>query len=505
MDKKSTSKTSKNHCQIFKLKDENLLNNFILFSFFVWVALVVWLKPCADDWYYLTAPNCYFNWVQMLPQNSFWRPLDALYGALLGFFPSLFPWLNHILVVFGHVFGCFLTVKILRYYYQFDYFSTSIAAVFFLFSAGGFAAVASIDSLNQVYSQLFAIIAFYFYIKYKEGNKKCCSLYLGLCILSTFSKESGIVWGVLIPLLYHFKSFTSYRFASIKSIFFKVIKDELLYIGIAVVYLIARLMLGGAVAVGEDSRYAISFSVTKIVKNIVLLLGGAWSSIDTVALLLKPTNIILVALTALFNLGFLLCIVFCIFRKLFKKEERTLVITLLLLMLVCSLPNILTTVGEMHIYALWFLVTLMIAYLFNKIPKCRIRNIVLACFALFMIASIITVCHKWMCMFNYGEQSLVVTEQIREDYRDEDPPENVLIISVHNEADGYSIYMQPVAAASSYGMSSKEIWDWEYPISIRSKSFGSMQEADLYLSSVDITGYDSVWLIESNGTYERVK
>ena len=63
------------------------------------------LLPFADDWHYHTKPNLYFRWSSLLPRAVVWRPLDILFGGFLGLSPAMFPWVNRLVGVAGHVVG----------------------------------------------------------------------------------------------------------------------------------------------------------------------------------------------------------------------------------------------------------------------------------------------------------------------------------------------------------------------------------------------------------------
>ena len=71
------------------------------------------IMPFHDDWWYLTAPNIDFTWRDLLPDGSFWRPFDAMFGGILGAFPSWFPWANKVAIVFGHVLNIVMLNRVL--------------------------------------------------------------------------------------------------------------------------------------------------------------------------------------------------------------------------------------------------------------------------------------------------------------------------------------------------------------------------------------------------------
>ena len=70
---------------------------------FLWGLLLI--LPTFDDWTYLTTPyfGDFFDNKGLLPYKSYWRPFDATIGYILGLNYKMFPALNHILVLLGHV------------------------------------------------------------------------------------------------------------------------------------------------------------------------------------------------------------------------------------------------------------------------------------------------------------------------------------------------------------------------------------------------------------------
>ena len=69
-----------------------LLSPFILYA-------ITLLLPTFDDWTYYTTP--YFGTLtlnNLLPERSWWRPFDVIFGWVLGRDYRLFPLLNHIFV-----------------------------------------------------------------------------------------------------------------------------------------------------------------------------------------------------------------------------------------------------------------------------------------------------------------------------------------------------------------------------------------------------------------------
>ena len=75
----------------------------------------------------------------------------------------------------------------------------NLSVVFFYLSSGTLGTVLNIDSLNQVYSLLWGLLALYSYISL-SGYRKFM-LWLLCALLSVFAKESGYIWVVCPPFI----------------------------------------------------------------------------------------------------------------------------------------------------------------------------------------------------------------------------------------------------------------------------------------------------------------
>ena len=152
------------------------------------------ILPVYDDFYYLSSPHKSLDMESLLPNGSFWRPIDALWGGIIaGKLVSLFPFLNHLLVILCFAYASYGLIKVLKYC-NVGGFSLSLAMSMFMLSPALVATTYSIDATNQALSLAFGIGSLSMYRKHKPAS------YL-LMALSLFSKESGIAWFVVTPLL----------------------------------------------------------------------------------------------------------------------------------------------------------------------------------------------------------------------------------------------------------------------------------------------------------------
>lgn len=71
------------------------------------------ILPNNDDFYCLLAPHKYEDINVFLPNGAFWRPLDALWGIMMGKCVGAFPYLNHLLVLLLYTFCIYGLTKIL--------------------------------------------------------------------------------------------------------------------------------------------------------------------------------------------------------------------------------------------------------------------------------------------------------------------------------------------------------------------------------------------------------
>ena len=153
--------------------------------------LLCQLQPTFDDWTYYTVPQTEPLTLQsLLPDGNYWRPFDVLFGHLLGLNYRLFPFLNHLFILLGHILNTWLVYRILQWF-RVSTLSRNLSVVFFYLSSGTLGTVLNIDSLNQVYSLLWGLLALYSYISL-SGYRKFM-LWLLCALLSVFAKESGYV------------------------------------------------------------------------------------------------------------------------------------------------------------------------------------------------------------------------------------------------------------------------------------------------------------------------
>ena len=365
------------------------------------------------------------------------------------------------------------------------------------------------DGLNQIYSSTFGILAFGHYITYRDrGRAGFYCLYVGFCLLAALAKENGLVWFPVIPFLY-----ATCRMGTVRDQVSdlpqgsrqdlgRASRDALVGLGFCMLYFGVRFVLSGSVSLGAaEGPYVVSLSAQTVVKFLTLV-AGAFTVIDTVALFSLPRQWFLLGVTTLLTLPFLLWLAVGGVRALRTRGLRWALIALLLSAGAMSLPNSLTTVGEMHAYLLMFFVALLIGLLIRRHVYGR-RSVLLAVCLAAAVATGITSTHKWQCLKRQGQRTAVVNDAIEKAYQGMRPPDRVLIIKVMDEPPGYSLFLQPVAFSSYYGYSARSLWGWRHPVSIRDVAIKHLAEKDEAIAKAlsGDDGYDAIWVVRANGDY----
>lgn len=507
-------------------KIENIFSKKLTYIilFVIFFAVVVFIKPFIDDWHYYTTPQTTFNISGLLPSAVWWRPLDYLVGLLLGLFPALFPALNHFIVILGHIIGAYFLHSILIKYFKLSEKIAFISTLFFLFSAGTFAALGSVDSLNQIWSQTFGIIALYLFYKHSETKKLLpYILSIIMCLLAVFSKDSGIIWFAVIPFLGELPMLLNgeYEHDNHKKTAIKILKYLLIAAVFCILYFALRFWLLGGIALGSDnSAYAMSLSPVRMVRNLAVMLAANFTAIDSVSVFLKPRNYIVLLITTVLSLPFIMW-VFVEIIKTFKSKIKLIILLLIAATTLVAVSPYLVmyAAGEMHAYQLVFFVSILVAFLLNNnyenkyaLPspsknKIKKNTVISTVFISFLICSVVVSGHKFILMKNLGDSSQYVAKQICSEYTGVTPPENVAIIVMKNEPKGYSIFYQPAGECAKYGYSCKSEWGWKYPETItyfytkRTQLSKNSSEEIMKECNINNESYDAVWIVSSAGEH----
>lgn len=439
------------------------------------------ILPTFDDWNTLSSPNYDSCWHKyFLRYGTVWRPFDALLGYIVSINYKMFPTLNHLLILVGHLISVFLVFRICNKM-KFSNIATNIATLFYYFSPCVCGTVFSCDSFNQVYSNLFGLTALWCYLSF-EGKRKYISQILFI-FLAALSKENGIAWAVVPPLF----SFAFNRLDK-KTLY----KDFSFGIVIAMMYMLIRMSLPRTEIFNPEYS---TFIFTKKIKEICTLIGYTWTATDWICIMHAPSrNLIIGGLSFLLSLPF---VYFLFFRKLKLWCNHTFLLLCACLIIVLS-PNLLITLSVMNAYAGLSMSAIIIGYIINSYQD-DTKYLSMA-FYLFLAISVFTDIHHW---YKSWQTSLTGKEMALETVRKTGKPVNkVYCIIIKNDEKKFSSFCVLPEDAFGWGQAvcyetgykwPKEINNIVIPRNINSEKT-ALQMAHIAINK----GYDCTWIVNKN-------
>lgn len=481
------------HKLLKKSKSEEISKLCYVLAYLIIFALVVSVYPLYDDWGYLTAPNPNFTLADLLPGRDFWRPFDALFGAFMGLVPELFPFLNHVVVVLGHILSAVFFEKILKEF-EIKPIWRKFMVCYYLFSSATWAVTVSPDGLNQAYSVLFGLIAIWLHLK--RGGYS----YLIWCTIALFWKESGISWFYVIPILEAVVTAKTWKkFVGDYALIKRCVKQALLSTAAVGVYFIARFALYGSVTLGRNTgRYKISVFSLDSIKNTITQFGSVGSGVDSIALLSGDKSPALIIITMALSLVFL-AIVFGSFCSLLIKKQH---IFPLLGIAVCALGLAFPTIiigraSEMNAYPVLCAVAAFYGFCLDRgqVDKKKMMVAGICIFLAFFISG----SHKLAAIYDYSARTEQVTENIRKYY--DSPSDKVLFVEM-DYREGYSVFSQTALKGTYYGLSMRQYFSWE-EVDCTRYAAKSEDDASAYIQKHG-KKYDRILIVRGE-TVEKVK
>lgn len=452
------------------------------------------LYPAHDDWGY-ASPKPSMNIIAgIMPTATFWRPFDRLIEYGLGFMPSLWPSFNHLVILAGFFITCIILHSMLEKVTQ-DKFHSFIGSLFFCFSPAIIITVTNSDYINQPYAFLAGLISL---LCFFNAYYKCWLIFAALSVLF---KENGIVW-FLAPVFVNIV----YVYINSDKKFIRLIREKFLFIiigllGMITYFAVRFFLLGKGLALGASvGRYQIIFSPIHILKNYVLILGGAATSVDALAFFLKPRNFIILIITFIVSVIFLGYIIACLY-EIFRNNKRLFagIIGFFVCALYISSPYTLAgQISDAMAYEMSFMLALMLGVILSS--SCRKPKFMkLAITAMF--ASMIFVCaHKILVMHDY---TLEVHNFLQaQQSKFENIPSKALIYFIEDiPEEGYGTYKYDIGHGLHEGHAFNSLWGWKAKIDIKTvKNF-----SEIKFSPETLPEYDTIFSLTRSGSLEILR
>ncbi|MGP1416670.1 hypothetical protein [Prevotella fusca] len=439
--------------------------------------LLCQLQPTFDDWTYYTVPQTEPLTLQnLLPDGNYWRPFDVLFGHFLGLDYRFFPSLNHLFILLGHILNTLLVYKILQWF-RVSTLSRNLSVVFFYLSSGTLGTVLNIDSLNQVYSLLWGLLALYSYISL-SGYRKLI-LWLLCSLLSVFAKESGYIWFVCPPFIV---------WSMGKERFNRALKHLLCGCSLFVLYLVCRFLLTDSFHF-ENNVY-MDFTIIQLLRNLGLLLGMTFYPIDYASLIHpQHRHLTVVVVTGFLPLPF----IWLLLRS--CRLQKPLVI-LLLSIFAGAFVNLMTVFTLMHCYAVLPFVAVMIALLCERIKN---KRALILSALLYLLTAAFTLFHHGYASWLSGKMGERMAKSIVSQCNR--PVNKVMLIHLDKGETKYSSFWVIPFEAFGWGYSVRQQTGYQWPKTILNEEITDKCQLKSLLPKAEKAGCDGVWYAEG----EQVK
>jgi len=456
-------------------------NHFPLIVIVVCLPFILWavggILPTFDDYTSLQSPW----WVQIADPGYFFpdsvrRPFDALLGAIVGWKPVLFPTLNHVLIILGHTASAGLVYALCQRL-KLGTLAANVATLFFFFSPATLGATLACDGFNQTYAQLWGLLALWCYLKTSGRGL----LWLLCVIMAVLSKENGLAWAVVPPVIGYAFHLSSRREA-LHHIGYGLIVAAAYFIIYGVIY------FSGILGIEYDEQYTDTTIISHL-KDFLQLIAYTWIPVDYASIVYPPArNWTIVAMTALASLPFL--ILLAARWRLLKTRS---VLLLVICFLILTAPHLLTVVSIMHNYAALSIAALIVAALIEETKK---RQFLIPAFGLFLAAALFTDVHHYQA----ARQSGLLGRQLAMQAitQAQTPLERVFCININNEQEPcYSnFYVRPVDAFA-WGLSVRHYtgYTWKTAISETTLPRYNQGQIETLADSALQAGNDAVWVV----------
>ena len=439
----------------------------------LWAACVCY--PVVDDWTYLTVPNFdgFMKADYLLPRGNQWRPFDAIFGYLLALRPTLFPWMNHVVIVVGHVVNTLLVYSIGQQL-GFKSLARYISTLVFYLSPAMVATVLNTDSINQVYSQLWGLTGLLICLR-MHGRRKYVLWGITL-LLATLSKENGIMWAWVTPLVV--AGGKNERGA---------MKNGFLW-GTVIVFLYLTVRFAWSTEVIRTDSAYVNDGLLQHVRGLMMLIGYTFVPLDYVSIVHAPSrNGWLIAITLLLSIPFLIIFVRCLLKS-SSRIGWVLMASILLL----ALPHLLTIFSVLHAYAALSLSALLIGYVIQQETR---RQWLIGSFIAYAAAMLISTGHHWQKSVESGEMARQLVKGVLR--QSKHPARNVFLIMQEDKSPQYSSFCVNPADAFGWGRAVCMETHYQWPESITELVVPVDQwneKKDSFIFDALSTGYDAVWI-----------
>ena len=340
------------------------------------------------------------------------------------------------------------------------------------------ATVFACDSLNQSYSQFWGLLSIWFYLNSQSRLKHL--LWLGCIVLAVLSKENGLAWAVVPPILaFGFKKTDRNTF----------LRHLLFGILLSIVYAAIRLSLPVTDYYYEE--YHSLFVLSKKIKAVAILISYTWLPGDYIYLLhAQSRHIPLFLITLIPTLPFMWMLFIRNRKRLIERPFLTLVICAL----ITASPNLLITMSMMNAYAWLGMAALIAGWCANCYKE---QRALIVTFILFLTAITYTDIHHWYLTWKTSlpgrEMALEAIEKTGGRI------DKVYVITVEEQERKFSSFYTLPTEAFGWGRAVLKETDYQWPTTFNDTIIAPdspLPVIDSIAQSALNQGFECVWVVK---------
>lgn len=470
------------------------LNPYLLAVGIGAVALLVaalMIAPTFDDFTTLSSPNYDPDFIHyLLPMGYTWRPSDAVMGYINAIDYRLFPTLSHIEIWAAHL-GSTLLVWLICRQLNIGQLPRAIATAFFFFSPCTLATTLSCDGTNQSTAHLMGLLAVWSYLRFNDRRRYI--LWMLFVVLSSFSKDNGIAWAVVPPVI-------ALAFGRIDRRTF--VRHFAYGLALAAVYAIVRLALPNDNPLNHEYEEQFASLFSRI-SGIGKWLGYTWTATDFLSVFSQPhRNLVWAALTLLLSVPFFLLLF--INRTVWRQRAFY---ALIAAIIITESPNLIIAMSLMNAYGSLGLSAILVGWLaqscMGRHNGSRWLN---RTFTVYLIVALLVDIHHWYWAWKTSLPGMeMAAETVR---KTKGQPEKAYCITIPDSLPKYSSFVVPTDEAFAWGRSVWQVTGYTWPKVLDGcalpRTPNVMQQARQVARKAIANGYDCVWIV-NEGTVEVIQ
>jgi hypothetical protein len=303
--------------------------------------------------------------------------------------------------------------------------------------------------------------------------------------MAALSKENGLAWAVVPPIVAYAFQFVSRRQA-LRHIGYGLLVALAYFVIYGIIY------VSGIAGIEYDEQYT-EATLLSHVKDFIQLMAYTWLPADYMSIVYEPTrNLPLAIVTVVLSLPFLGLLTAGTYHILVRPAFRRYLLLLFACFLILVLPHLITVVSMMHNYAGLSVAAVIVGLVVNHLTS---KRAVVVCFTLFLATALFTDIHHYRAarqsaLFGKRMAMLAISKA-------DHPLQRVLCINIDNpDEPRYSNFCVRPVDAFGWGLSVRHYshYAWKTAISEITLPQYDKEQVKALADSALQAGDEAVWI-----------